>query len=221
MSSGRANDGRDVSLLARARELQDLGEWSADALAVNDAILSEIPDDLTARIRRARCLRALGRIEQALRALEDLLDTHPLDSVVKSQHAKTAKLDAARRRAAGVMSRSSQELFDAVEQAKRDERDIDFQIEGRRLLARRDRTAEAACALGAAQRRAGDTDAASMTSKHSCDRCSHAIQAAATPRSGWRACSWTASSARAGASSSLRPSRSSTRCGRAATATTP
>jgi tetratricopeptide (TPR) repeat protein len=54
-------------------------------------------------------------------------------------------------------------LFEALEAAKEAERDLEFQVEGRRLLARRQRTTMAACALAAAQRRAGDLEGALNT----------------------------------------------------------
>jgi tetratricopeptide (TPR) repeat protein len=159
MGNRAPDEGHEHSLQARAREMQEL----AEALAVNDTILSTHPDDLAAQIRRGRCLRALGRIEDAQTVFDVLLGTHPRDSVVRSQHDKTLRLAKARRRAEQLMSRGPAELFDALEQAKRSEREVDFQIEGRRLLARHDGTVEAACALGAAQRRARDRDGALNT----------------------------------------------------------
>jgi hypothetical protein len=47
------DEGQEHALQARARQMQELGEWSAEALAVNDAILSAYPDDLAAQIRQA------------------------------------------------------------------------------------------------------------------------------------------------------------------------
>lgn len=163
MGKGAPDERQEPSLQARAREMQELGEWGAEALAVNEAILCAQPDDLPAQIRRGRCLRALGRIEDAQAVFDVLLGTHPRDSVVRSQHAKTVRLAKACRRAQQLMSRDPAELFNAVEQAQRSERDVDFQVEGRRLPARRDRSVEAACALGAAQRRARDRDGALNT----------------------------------------------------------
>jgi CBS-domain-containing membrane protein len=68
-----------------------------------------------------------------------------------------------------LLAQSPQKLFDAVEQAKRNERDHKFQIEGRRLLASRDQTIEAVCALGAAQRRDRDLDGALNTYRWALD----------------------------------------------------
>jgi tetratricopeptide (TPR) repeat protein len=151
------------SLQHQARAMQELGEWNAAALAVNDAILAADANDEAALVRRGRCLRALGRVQEALALFEALAAARPADSVVRSQHAKTARLDRARRRAEQLMSADPRKLFDELEGAKNAERDLDFQIEGRRLLARRDRTIEAACALAAAQRRARDLDGALNT----------------------------------------------------------
>jgi hypothetical protein len=60
---------------------------------------------------------------------------------------QTLLLAKARRRAEQLMSRGPAELFDALEQAKRSEREVDFRSKGRRPLARHDGTVEAACAL--------------------------------------------------------------------------
>lgn len=136
--------------------MQHRGEWGEDALACNDAILARDPADAAATIRRARCLRALGRLDEAPAGLDALIDQDPSNSVAASQAAKTRRRLHARARAERLLATGATELFDAVELAKRAERDHDFQIEGRRLLARRDRTIEAACALGAAQHRGDD-----------------------------------------------------------------
>ncbi len=150
-------------LQAKARVLQERGEWSAAALAINEAILRANPEDEAAAVARARCLRALGRLQESLTALEELIERRPDNSVAKSQAQKTRRRLKARERAEKMLAENPRTLFDALEQAKGQERDYEFQVEGRRLLARRDRTTEAACALGAAQRRGRDLEGALNT----------------------------------------------------------
>ncbi|MGH2918684.1 MAG: tetratricopeptide repeat protein [Solirubrobacteraceae bacterium] len=88
------------------------------------------------------------------------LEKRPENSVARSQAAKTTTRLRSRRRAEQLLADDPGALFEAVERAKQQERDYEFQIEGRRLLARRDRTTQGACALGAAQRRGRDLDGA-------------------------------------------------------------
>jgi tetratricopeptide (TPR) repeat protein len=148
---------------AEARRLQELDEWSEEALAANDAILLIEPEDEAAGVRRARCLRALGRLDESLETLESILRRKPASMVARSQAEKTRRWLAARRRAEDLLAETPSRLIEAVERAKEDERDIQFQIEARRLLARREPTIEAACALAAAQRRGGDLEGALNT----------------------------------------------------------
>ena len=150
-------------LRREAEALQDRGVWDAEALAVNEAILSADPGDQTATVRRARCLRALGRLDEAVAGLQRLVADHPENAVAKSQLTKIRRRLDARTRAEALIAVDRSELFDAAERAKAARRDHDFQIEARRLLARRERTPAAACALAAAQRAGGELDAALVT----------------------------------------------------------
>jgi tetratricopeptide (TPR) repeat protein len=150
-------------LHAKASAMQERGEWGAPALTVYDAILAANPDDEAATVGRARCLRALGRLEESLAALEALSRARPENGVARSQAAKTRRRLRAKERAEQLLADDPAKLFDALERAKREEHKYDFQIEGRRLLARRDRTSKAACALGAAQRRGRDLEGALNT----------------------------------------------------------
>lgn len=143
-----------------AREMQDLGEWTMEALAINDAILETDPSDESAAVRRARCLRAIGRLEEALATLEALVERSPSNSVARSQAQRTRRRLKARRDAEQLFADDPDRLSEAVEAAKAGERAHDFQIEARRLFARRDRTTEAACALAAAQRHGRDLEGA-------------------------------------------------------------
>jgi hypothetical protein len=74
---------------------------------------------------------------------------------------------AARKLAEAVLAEGKQRLIESAERAKDAERDIDFQIEARRLLAREDHTAAhtaaALCALAAALRRRRDYGASLQT----------------------------------------------------------
>jgi thioredoxin-like negative regulator of GroEL len=131
--------------------MSDQHDWGEGALALYEAILQVDPEDEAAAVGRARCLRALGRLESRWRSFETLMKERPDNPVARSQASKTKRHLDARSRAERLLAKDPQEVFDALERAKRQERDHKFQVEGRRLLARRDRTIEAACALGAAQ----------------------------------------------------------------------
>lgn len=74
-----------------ARAMQDQGEWSRAALVVNESILEADPEDEAATVRRGRCLRALGRLDESLAVLEALVIKRPDNSVAKSQAAKTRR----------------------------------------------------------------------------------------------------------------------------------
>lgn len=114
-----------------ARSMQDQGEWGAAALAVNDAILQADPEDAAATVRRARCLRARGRLEESLSTLEALVEKSPENPVAKSQAAKTRRRLEVRNRAARLLGEDPSKLFDALERAKHEEREHEFQIEDR------------------------------------------------------------------------------------------
>ena len=92
-----------------------------------------------------------------------LMQNCPDNGVARSQATKTKRQLDAKSRAELLLAKDPEALIDALERAKQQERDHKFQVEGRRLLARRDRTIEAACALGAAQRRDRDLDGALNT----------------------------------------------------------
>jgi hypothetical protein len=150
-------------LVAEAERLQRAEEWGTAALSVNQRLFDLMPDDEAAAVRLARCYRGLGRLDEAAATLVRTLAAHADYHVARSQLKKTMRRRDARHRAEALLARGLTVLFAELEAAKRSERDHDFQVEGRRLIARRERSIEAACALGAAQRRAQDVDGAQNT----------------------------------------------------------
>jgi tetratricopeptide (TPR) repeat protein len=114
-----------------------------------------------------RCLAALGRFDEAERAFEDARAADPSNPVAASQLTALRRRMRFRERAERLLADDPDALFAAVEDARRKEADTGFQVEGRRLLARREPDNVAAvCALGAAQRRAGDLEGALNTYDH-------------------------------------------------------
>lgn len=79
--------------------MQEQGEWGTEALAINEDILEADPENEAATVRRARCLRALGRLEESLSVLQALVDKRPDNSVARSQAAKTRRRLEAKSRA--------------------------------------------------------------------------------------------------------------------------
>jgi tetratricopeptide (TPR) repeat protein len=150
-------------LQRRAQSMSDQNDWGEGALALYESILQADPKDEAAAVGRARCLRALGRLEESFAVLVTLMKERPDNPAARSQATKTKRHLDAKTRAEHLLAKDPKALFDALERAKQQERDHKFQVEGRRLLARRDRTIEAACALGAAQRRDRDLDGALNT----------------------------------------------------------
>ena len=149
--------------MRQALAMQAGGDWGEVALACNEAILRLDPSDQAAVVRRARCLLAMGRPEEAVESLEALVKHHPDNTVAKAQAGKARRRLQAKSRAVRLFAENPAALLSEVERAKAAARDHEFQVEARRLLARRDRTPQAACALGAAQRRGRDLEGALNT----------------------------------------------------------
>lgn len=75
---GLSGDPSDLrSLKKRARDLNKDGIWGPEALEVNTAICRLDPSDLSARTRRAKCLRTAGDFDEAKAAYEEALELDP------------------------------------------------------------------------------------------------------------------------------------------------
>ena len=79
--------------------MSDQHDWGEGALALYEAILQVDPNDEAAAVGRARCLRALGRLEESLAVLETLMKERPDNPVARSQASKTKRHLDARTRA--------------------------------------------------------------------------------------------------------------------------
>jgi tetratricopeptide (TPR) repeat protein len=149
-------DAERTMLRARARELEHADDWGPQALSVNEALLELAPDDQPAAIRASRCLRALGRLDEAAALLVGVLVSHRGNAVARTQLTLTMSRREAKLQAEELDAKGEGHLAVALEIALDEDEDHDLQIEGRRLLAGRERSVAAACALGAAQRAARD-----------------------------------------------------------------
>lgn len=167
-----------AELLERAKRLQREEEWGTSALLINEQILIQDPTCQPARVRKARCLMTLERPEEAVETLRSVLADNSSNGVAASQLEKALRQAGAKERAErlmieergnakeradGLLEASPNTLREELDKAKEEERDLPFQLEGRRLLARHERTGVAACALGAVQRSLGDREDALNT----------------------------------------------------------
>jgi tetratricopeptide (TPR) repeat protein len=156
---------QELDLLgAEARDAVSRGELSSHTLRLLDELVERCPREIAWRNMRGRCLVALERYEDAQASFEQALQLQPGQQVARSQLDKLRRRHNARAAAERLLAESPETLFDRVEMAKNSESQLDFQVEGRRLLAQRDsRNPATVCALGAAQRRAGDPHGALNT----------------------------------------------------------
>ncbi len=146
-------------LAERARR----GDLDAATLALAEQAIRSDPSDARARVIAARCFEAAGELDDAAAQLDEVLAMDPRHTVAHNRRERISKQLAARKLAEATLAEGRQRLIESAERAKDAERDIDFQIEARRLLAREDHTPEALCALAAALRRRRDYGASLQT----------------------------------------------------------
>jgi tetratricopeptide (TPR) repeat protein len=139
-----------------AAAFEDGGDWGEEALGVNEALIAIDPRDSAAAVRAARCLRALGRLDEAAKLLVGVASQDGGHKVARSQLKATMELRSARQRAEEIDAAGPGALLAALDAARQAEEDFGFQVEGRRLLAMRDAKPTTVCALAAAQRHAQD-----------------------------------------------------------------
>lgn len=154
----------DDSTRAQLRERLAHGQLGDATLTLAEDAIARDPTDAFARIVRSRCLQAAGRLEDAVGQLDVVLQHDADDSVARNRRASLVKQLAARERAQRMLAEEgSAALLTAANDAKSAEREIDFQVEARRLLVGDRKTIEALCALGAALRVRRDYGAALLT----------------------------------------------------------
>lgn len=140
------------------------GEFSTHTLALLETLIEHHPGEVAWRNAAGRCLVALGRFEEAEQAFLTAGADGSSNPVATSQLKKLGLRMRQRARAERLLATSTEALLAAVEDAQHRKADKDFQVEGRRLLARRDpENVAAVCALGAAQRHAKDPEGALNT----------------------------------------------------------
>lgn len=132
------------------------GDLDAATLALAEQVIREDPSDLSALVIASRCSEAGGDLHAAAAQLETVLARDPRHVVACNRRERLRKQIHERNRAEMLLAAGRDRLIIEAERAKSEERDIDFQIEARRLLARTDATPAAWCALGAALRRRRD-----------------------------------------------------------------
>lgn len=152
-----------TELREAAIAFQDRGEWGAQALAANEALLAADPADESAAVRMGRCLRATGRLDEAAACYVGVAAQDRGNTVARSQLRATITLRKSRQRAEAIDAEGAGALREALDAARDAGRDFGLQVEGRRLIAEREATPAAVCALGAAQRRGADPDGARNT----------------------------------------------------------
>ncbi len=146
---------------ARLRDRLAQGQLDDATLTLAEDAIARDPTDAYARIVCSRCLEAAGRLEDAVNQLDAVLQHAANDSVARNRRASLLKQLAARERAQRTLAdEGSGALLSAANDAKSAEREIDFQVEARRLLVGDRKTIEALCALGAALRVRRDYGAA-------------------------------------------------------------
>jgi tetratricopeptide (TPR) repeat protein len=137
------------------------GQLDDVTLALAEEAIARDPTDAFARVVCSRCLEAAGRLEEAVTQLDAVLQHDAKDSVARNRRAGLLKQLAARERAQRMLAHEgSGALLSAANDAKSAEREIDFQVEARRLLVAERKTIEALSALGAALRVRRDYGAA-------------------------------------------------------------
>jgi len=150
-----------AELLAEIKRRVDRGELDASTLALAEQMIEREPASRFGYVIASRCLEADGRLEDALARLDQVLARYPGDMAARNRRADLLRRIAARERAEHLLTDGGVgRLKDEADAAKTAEREIDFQIEARRILVREDGTTGAICALGAALRHRKDFGAA-------------------------------------------------------------
>jgi tetratricopeptide (TPR) repeat protein len=173
-----------TALRADADAAIEHGDLSTRTLVLLEALIEQCPTEIAWPNARGRCLVALGRFEEAEQAFLNAGADGSSNPVATSQLKKLRRRMRQRERAERLLATSPGALLAAVADAKRRGSDADFEVEGRRLLARRDpENVAAVCALGAAQRRAQDHEGA-LNTYHFAMTLNHAPHTAAMARVG-------------------------------------
>jgi tetratricopeptide (TPR) repeat protein len=157
LGSNAMNESARTQLRDRAAR----GQLDEATLTLAEEALARDPTNAFARIVCSRCLEAAGRLHEAVSQLDAVLQRDADDSVARNRRASLLKQLAARERAQRILAdEGSVGLLAAANDAKAAEREIDFQVEARRLLVAEGETIKALCALGAALRVRRDYGAA-------------------------------------------------------------
>lgn len=158
-----------ANALRAAEAAVDNEDWTRENLALFEHLLADDPDpggEIGWSIARGRCLFALGELDEAAQAFEEVRDRAggvPAN-IASSQLEKVNRRRAQRDRVFALLDLSPEDLRQAADDARDAERDLGFQVEARQLLVDWEPTSlYALVALGAAQRRNGETAAALAT----------------------------------------------------------
>jgi tetratricopeptide (TPR) repeat protein len=146
---------------AQLRDRVARGQLDPETLKLAEEALAGDPTDAFARVVCSRCLEATGRLQEAVSQLEAVIERDADDSVARNRRSNLLKQIAAHERAQRILAEhGSDGLLTAANDAKAAEREVDFQVEARRLLVADEGTIPALCALGAALRQRRDYGAA-------------------------------------------------------------
>jgi tetratricopeptide (TPR) repeat protein len=140
---------------AAANAALERGELGEATLSMVETLIAREPGEVGWRIAAERCLVALGRYDEARKALDGALALDPRSGVVTSRRARLERLLRIREHARRLLAESPERLRAALRDTHDDATQSDFQVVGCQLLAALDPTdVRALCALGGAQRRA-------------------------------------------------------------------
>jgi tetratricopeptide (TPR) repeat protein len=132
------------------------GDFSEATLGMVKTLIAREPREIGWWIAAERCLVALGRHDEAERALDGACAIDPHSGVVASRRVEFERLRRIREYAERLLAESPERLRVALGEAHDNDTQHDFQVEGRRLLVALDPTdVGALCALGGAQRGSG------------------------------------------------------------------
>lgn len=134
------------------------GELDGETLQLTRQLIEASPDHAYAHVVASRCLEGQGAFDKAAHHLDHVLRVDPGHSVARNRRAALEHKLEHQNRARRLFSAGPGQLKDALDRARAAERDFDFQVEGRRLLARHEKTPPSACAFGAALRHRGNPD---------------------------------------------------------------